>query len=236
MPLQRPTAALAALLGGLVLTGTLAACDSASSSRSEASPTQVLATAKKTLDRTSGVDLTLATDDLPSGVTGVQHAEGVATHAPAFDGKITVVLGGQSVAVPVVSVGGKVYVQLPFTSGWQDIDPGSYGAPDPAQLLSPDQGVSSLLTATTGVRKGDSVRGGTDNKEVLTTYSGHVSGAEVKHVLPGASGDFDATYTLTGDDQLRQAELTGVFYPHSDPMTYTLTFEDYGTDKDITAP
>jgi lipoprotein LprG len=30
--------------------------------------------------------------------------------------------------------------------------------------------------------------------------------------------------------------LTGVFYPGTDPMTYTIGFDDYGTDKEITAP
>lgn len=235
--LRRSTAALAAALGGLVLTGTLAACDSASpASDSGESPTQALASAKKHLDGTSGVNLTLSTDKLPSGVTGVQQAAGVATHDPAFDGSITVVLNGQPFDIPVVSVDHKVYVQLPLTHGWQDVDPGEYGAPDPAQLLSPDQGFSSLLTATTGVKKGDSVRGGSDNKDVLTTYSGSVAADQVRNILPGASGDFDATYTLTSDDELRSAELTGVFYANSDPMTYTLTFDDYGTDKDITAP
>jgi lipoprotein LprG len=30
--------------------------------------------------------------------------------------------------------------------------------------------------------------------------------------------------------------MTGVFYPHTDPMTYTVEFTDYGSTKDITAP
>ena len=45
-----------------------------------------------------------------------------------------------------------------------------------------------------------------------------------------------STYTITDDDELREATLTGVFYPDSDEMTYTVTFDDYGTEKDITAP
>ena len=32
------------------------------------------------------------------------------------------------------------------------------------------------------------------------------------------------------------ATLTGVFYPRAEPMTYTVDFADYGTEKDITAP
>ena len=36
--------------------------------------------------------------------------------------------------------------------------------------------------------------------------------------------------------ELRKATLTGVFYPRAEPMTYTVDFADYGTEKDITAP
>jgi lipoprotein LprG len=195
-----------------------------------------MAAAKHTLDHTSGVSLTLHTDNLPDGVTGVEDAEGIGTHDPAFDGTITVNLKGQAFEVPVIAVDGKVYVQLPLTSGWQDIDPSDYGAPDPAQLMSPDHGFSTLLTETTDLERGDSVRGGEDNKEVLTEYSGTVSADAVRNIIPTATGDFDATYTITDDDELRQARLTGVFYADSDPMSYVVTFEDYGTTKDITAP
>jgi lipoprotein LprG len=230
---HRAAAALAAVV---LLTVSVTACSDDSGSDSDRTPEETLAQAKKTLDETSGVQLTLSTDNLPDGVTGVEKAEGVGTHAPAFDGKITVVLSGQAFEVPVVAVDDKVYVQLPLTPGWQDIDPAEYGAPDPAQLMSPDNGVSSLLTATTDVEKGESVRGGKDNSEVLTEYTGTVSGDVVKNVIPTASGDFDATYTITDDGELRSADLTGVFYKDSESMTYTVDFEDYGTEKDITAP
>ena len=199
-------------------------------------PEDVLAAAKQKLDDTSGVNLTLHTDNLPDGVTGVEDAQGVGTHAPAFDGTITVNLSGQAFEVPVIAVDDKVYVQLPLTPGWQDIDPAEYGAPDPAQLMSPDHGFSTLLAETTDLKEGDSVRGGEDNSEVLTEYSGTVSGDVVQNIIPTASGDFDATYTVTDDDELREARLTGVFYEDSDPMSYTVTFEDYGTEKDISAP
>ncbi|WP_343908685.1 LppX_LprAFG lipoprotein [Nocardioides aquiterrae] len=222
---------LAAAAGVLLLTAT--ACSDSGSGKP---PDEALAAAKQALDDTSGVHLTLHTDDLPAGVTGVEDAEGVATHAPAFDGTITVTLSGQAFQVPVVAVGGKVYAQVPLTPGWQDIDPAEYGAPDPAQLMSPDHGFSSLLAETTGATMGDSVRGGKDNSEVLTEYSGQVSGDVVSHIIPTASGDFDVTYQITDAGELREADLTGVFYQDSDPMTYTVTFEDYGTEKDISAP
>lgn len=230
--------AAAALVTALSLTALcLTACGgSDSGGGASGTPEEVLAQAKTHLDETSGVNLTLTTDDLPDGVTGVEKAEGVGTHAPAFDGTITVTLSGQAFEVPVVAVDGKVYAQIPLTPGWQDIDPADYGAPDPAQLMSTDRGFSSLLPATTDVEKGESVRGGQDNKEVLTEYTGTVGSDTVTNVIPTASGDFEATYTVTDDGELRSAELTGVFYPDSESMTYTVTFEDYGTDKDITAP
>ena len=230
-----PQRAAAALLAASVSLLSLTACNN-DSGGSDKAPEDVMAAAKKNLDDTSGVNLTLHTDNLPDGVTGVEGAAGVGTHDPAFDGKITVNLSGQAFEVPVIAVDDKVYVQLPLTSGWQDIDPGDYGAPDPAQLMSPDHGFSTLLTETTGLEQGDSVRGGQDNKEVLTQYSGTVSSKVVKNIIPTASGDFDATYTITDDDELREARLTGVFYKDSDPMSYTVTFEDYGTSKDIKAP
>lgn len=227
---------LAAALTGLSVSATACSSDDDGGSDSGATPEETLAEAKTTLDETSGVALTLSTEDLPDGVTGVEKAEGVGTHAPAFDGSITVVLSGQAFEVPVVAVDDKVYVQLPLTPGWQDIDPAEYGAPDPARLMSTDRGFSALLTATTGVEKGESVRGGEDNSEVLTEYTGTVGSDVVENVIPTASGDFDVTYTITDDGELRTAELTGVFYQDSEPMTYTVDFEDYGTEKDITAP
>ena len=235
--LSRHRRARLSVLALILVALTSAGCDSAGGSNEvDLTPDKVLALARTNLDQTSGVDLTLHTDDLPAGVTGVEDATGVGTHDPAFDGKITVVLSGQAFEVPVVAVDGKVYVQLPLTSGWQDIDPSDYGAPDPARLMSPDRGFSSLLAETSDLQEGDSVRGGENNKEVLTEYSGTVSGDVVKNIIPTASGDFDATYTISDAGELRQARLTGVFYQDSDPMTYTVTFEDYGTQKDITAP
>lgn len=232
---HRPAVGLAAGLAAVVLL-TASGCSGSEDSGPQGDPEEVLAQAKTTLDETSGVSLTLTTDDLPDGVTGVEQAEGVGTHAPAFEGKLSVVLSGQAFQVPVVAVDDKVYVQLPLTTRWQDIDPAEYGAPDPAQFMSPDSGLSALLPATTDLERGDTVRGGEDNKEVLTSFTGTVGADTVTNVIPTASGDFDATYDVTDDSELRSVTLTGEFYPDSPSMTYTLTIDDYGTEKDITAP
>jgi lipoprotein LprG len=228
-----PGLLLALLLGpGLVVQG----CSGDNKATAGKTPQQVIAAAQKQLDETKGVTLALTTNNLPSGVTGVETAEGTGIHPAAFDGTLKVSLGGTSLSVPVIAVDGKVYAKIPLTLGWSDVDPGDYGAPDPAALFTPGQGFSAVLAETTGLEQGGSERGGEDNKEVLTTYTGGVSGDTMRKVIPSASGDFKVAYAIDDQGRLRRADLTGVFYPSSASMTYTVTFDDYGTSKDISAP
>jgi lipoprotein LprG len=181
------------------------------------------------------VRITLSTEDLSEGVDGLLRAEGVGTHDPAFDGSIVVRYAGIEPTVPVVAVDGTVYAQVPLTIGWSEVDPAEYGAPDPAGLMDPETGFSSLLVETEGLEQGDQVRGGTDNRDILTTYSGTVAGDVVSGIIPSATGEFDATYTVSDDDELRSMELTGDFYG-AGSMTYAISFADYGTEPTITAP
>jgi len=201
----------------------------------KADPTDTLAAAKKTLDETPGLRIGLSTGKLPAGVNGLLTADGIATHAPAFLGDIKVSASGITADAAVVAVDGVVHAKLPFTSTFQVIDPADYGAPDPADLMDPDAGLSSLLTAAENVKEGKQVREG---KVVLTSYSATVPGTAVAAVIPSASAeaDFDATFTVTDDDELAKAVLTGPFYPDADDVTYTITFSDYGTKQNITAP
>jgi len=232
--MRRTKAVLGLLLAvGLLVQGCSGHDSKATSGKT---PAQVVAAAQKQLDETKGVRLALTTNNLPSGVTGVQAAEGTGVHPPAFDGKLTVSLGGTSLSVPVIAVDGKVYARLPLTLGWSDVDPGEYGAPDPAALFTPGEGFSAVLAGTSGLVKGDSERGGEGNKEVLATYTGTVASDTMQKVIPSASGDFKVAYAIDDQGRLRRADLTGVFYPSSASMTYTVTFDDYGTSKDISAP
>ena len=200
-------------------------------------PEEVLAEASTKLADTTGVDLTLSAGALPEGVSGIAEAAGTVTDAPAFDGSITVVFAGQTAEVPVIAVGGDVFAQLPFTDGaWQKVNPKEYGAPDPSNLVGED-GFAGLLELTESPEAGESVRGGADNTEILTTYTGTVPGDAMDAIIPSSSGDtFDVEWQVTDDGELRKAELTGVFYPRAEPMTYTVEFADYGTEKDISAP
>lgn len=226
----RMTAVVVLLLAALVV---LSACSGPD--KPTLSPTKTLAAAKKNLDATSGVRIGLSTRSLPSGVNGLLGANGIGTHDPAFTGSIKVSVGGATADAQVVAVDGVVHAKLPFTSKFVDIDPADYGAPDPANLMNDQGGFSSLLTAATGVRKGGEVRQG---KAVLTSYSAKVPGKAVAAVIPTAkaAASFAATFTVTDQDRLAKAVLTGPFYPKAGDVTYTITFTDYGTKKNITAP
>jgi lipoprotein LprG len=195
----------------------------------------VLSAAKTTLDETSGVRISLSTEKLPPTVDGILKAEGVGTHDPAFEGDLKVASGGITADVPVIAAQGKVFAKLPFTTRYVDVDPAAYAAPDPAGLMEADGGLSSLLTAAEDVEEGKQVRSGED---VLASYSGTVPGDAVASIIPSASPDkdFEATFTVDDEDQLREAVLTGPFYPEADDVTYTITFEEYDTSADITLP
>ncbi|QNN53004.1 LppX_LprAFG lipoprotein [Nocardioides mesophilus] len=229
-PHSRSRVALALL--GVLLAAPLAAC---SGSQAQAqSPEETLASAKAALDETSGVRLSLQVDNLPRGVNGLVSAEGVATHDPAFDGTIKVAAAVTADAA-VIAVDGKVYAMLPFTQKYVEIDPSDYSAPDPADLMSTEDGLSSLLTSAEDVEQGNEVR---DGEDVLTTYTGTLAGDLVAAIIPTASpdGQFDVTFTLDDSDRVTEILMTGPFYPAAADVSYTVDLEDYGVKKEITAP
>ncbi|NPC41985.1 LppX_LprAFG lipoprotein [Nocardioides sp. zg-1230] len=229
---RRGAASLAALAA---LTTTLAACSDGGSQEPEESPEDVLASAKEALDETSGVTLSLTTQELPEGVDGVLEATGVATRAPAFDGDLVVLVNGLEVDVPVVSVDSTVWARLPFTSSFSKVDPADYGAPDPARLMDPDSGLSSWLTAATDVEEGERVR---DGEVVLSSYTGTLPGRVVDASIPSADegATFPATFRIDEDGRLRAVDVSGPFYGQEGTVDYTVSVDDYGTDQDISRP
>jgi lipoprotein LprG len=204
----------------------------------KASAAEVLAAAKTTLDETSGVKISLSTKDLPNGVTGITAADGTGVHPSAFEGTFKLSVSGLPADAEVIAVDGKTYARNSLLlPDWTAIDPADYGAPDPAKLMDPDGGFSGLLAAAVDVEAGDSVRGGEDNKEIFTEYTGTISSDAVEALIPDAEGDFSFTYTISDDDELREAVIKGAFYGEDEgDVTYTLKLDDYGTEKEITAP
>jgi lipoprotein LprG len=231
-PAPRSGVLRSAVLGAAAVL-VLAGCSS--DGGSGAPPEDVMAEARTQLDETTGVHISLATDELPDGTDGVLEATGVGTHAPAFEGEIKATLNGAPVTVPVVAVGGTVHAKLPLLSRYVPIDPAEYGAPDPARLMATDGGISAWLTEATGVEEGDRTR---DGDAVLTSYTGSVPGSAVSAVIPSAdrTADFDATFEVDDAGRLVQALVTGPFYGSAGDVSYTVTLSDYGTDEEITAP
>jgi len=221
----------------LALLGLLAAAGCAQDPADQTSPAERLAAAKTALDETTGVRIDLATENLPDGVEGLLGAEGVGTHDPAFEGSIRVVTSGITADVEVVAVGDVVHAKLPFTTGFVQVDPADYNAPDPATLMATEGGLSSLLTAATDLRAGEQVR---DGKAVLSTFTGTLPGQAVASVIPSASSEaeYDARFRIDDADRLVRVTMTGPFYP--DPaaarVTYTVDFTQYGTERQIQAP
>jgi lipoprotein LprG len=193
---------------------------------------QRLAAAKAALDKSPAVRITLKAESLPSSVSGVLSADGVGTHQPAFKGTISVTQNGLSLPVPIVSVDNVVYAQF---GTWQKVDPSQYDAPDPATLMSPATGLSTLLTAATKLDAGAEKREG---RNYVTTISGTLSGVAVARLIPSADkgADFRAAFSLDEDNHLTTARLTGPFYPKAGDITYTLTVSDYGSRETVTAP
>jgi lipoprotein LprG len=135
----------------------------------------------------------------------------------------------------VVAVDGDVYAQLPFTPGYAPIDPAEYGAPDPAELLAADTGVSQWLTSTEDLTDEGESR---DGEDVLTSVSGSLPGDVVAGLIPSADeeADFAVEFRLTDADELRDATITGPFYPGGDDVTYDLSVEPSDEDVEISPP
>jgi lipoprotein LprG len=210
----------------------LAGCKGSGSSDNDEPPADRLAAAKKSLDDAQYVGFTIETENLPDGVDGLKKADGTGTHEPSFTGDVDV-QAAISISAPVVSVGGTVYAKLPIV-GWREIDPGDYGAPDPAALMDTDTGLSSLFTQTIDPTRGDQTR---DGDHVLDTIHGTVPGSAVRQLFPSAGdGDFDVTYALTGDDAIEVIDVAGPFYGDQGDVEYRLAFDLDADPVDIQPP
>ena len=227
----KPRAAIAVLAIGVA---SLSAC-SGDDGGSDGDPAERLETARAELDDAASIELTLETDELPSGVDGIVSAEGVGTHEPAFDGKAQMHAFGMTGEVPVVAIDGDVFFKLPFKSDFETLDVEKYDAPDPANLLNTDTGLTSMITALDEVEAGDAEL---DGETEVTPISGVLPGDEVGKLFPSVEPDeeFDVTFRLDGDDSLRDATISGPFYADADDLSYTISLEASDEQVDISAP
>ncbi|PSL03688.1 lipoprotein LprG [Haloactinopolyspora alba] len=200
-----------------------------------ADPAAALESAGQLLDEASSVRFTVDGSDLPDSGTVVVAAEGVAVPPDSFDGEIRIRSGALPATIPVVSVDGRLWAQLPLTDGYEEITADDIDFGDPGALIDPEQGVSSLLTAGSDVTSAGQVR---VDGDVYDQVESVLPGKTVDRILaisdPGA--EIQATWALDPESgRLRRATLTGAFYPGGE-QTYTVRLDDYDAPAEISAP
>lgn len=198
--------------------------------RPEETPEDVLKDAKAELDAADNVKIAITATDIPDSLsTALVSADGTAVRPDGFSGVLNVRFGGGTVDADVVATDGQTYADLPLV-GWSEVDPADYNAPDPGALLDPEAGISGLLTATADpVADGDDPETCAEGSDATGyPYSGTLQGEQIRDFIPGADdGTFDVRFLIDAEDRPCRAELTGVFYPGEDPMTYTVVLSDY---------
>lgn len=227
--MRNPLRVLAVIVAALLMS----ACTSDDNSSGD--PQERLDAAVTSLQEAPAIDFSIATDRIPSGVSGLVSIKGKGDFSPAFEGEARVVAGGASLPAEVIAVDDTLWVKTGFASDYLSLDPAQFGIPDPAQLVSPDDGALSLLASADGLEEGED---GRDGRDVLTTITGTIDGADVATLLPAAdeSGSFTVEYRLNQDDELTDAVVTGPFYAGEDDVAYTVTIKALDAPVDITAP
>jgi lipoprotein LprG len=200
------------------------------------SPNNLLLQAKTVLDTSPAVHFHLTSSKAQGSGTLITGADGDAHRPDGFRGTLTVVQSGFNVTVHVVSAGGYFYVQLPFTSSYSATDPSKYGFGDPATLLDPNLGLSSLLTSASNAKLADNDR---LNGEELYEVDVTLPGDKVAALLTSADKSQPVTGRVgidTSTKQVRRVVLTGPFFDKAKQSTYTLVLDKYGENVAITPP
>jgi lipoprotein LprG len=200
------------------------------------SAADLLSRAGTTLDETQTVHFVLDSEGAPQTGTALVGGEGDMARPASFQGTLQVLAAGSTLDLPVVSVDGTVYAQLPFTPTFSVVDPAQFGFGDPGALLDPDDGISQFFDAAENAELGDERRVG---GEVVREVTAELPGDLVEQVLTSAdpSRPVQVTFSVATDSgELRRAELTGPFFSADAEATFTLELSDFGADVEITAP
>lgn len=219
------------LLGTTVALAVLAGCGMA-----PVDPAQLLRDAKHSIDSAASVHFTLTSQNATGAGPLVTGGDGDARRPNSFSGNLSVIAAGFSLSVGVVSTGGVFYAKTPLSSGYDRTNPSTYGFGDPAQLLDPNHGLSSLLPACTGPTNRDADR---LNGEQLDEVGCSLPGARVAALLTSADATQPVQATIGVDassHQLRRIVLVGPFFEKARSSTFTLVLDRYGENVTITPP
>lgn len=187
------------------------------------------------LGATPAVHFQLQSAGVPKGVTALVSGRGDLVRPAYVRGSMLVSSSGASATIKVLSVDGRFYVELPFTSRYTTADPVTYGLGDPAQLLDRTRGLGALLSAVRQPTLQHPVHLG---GQLLDVVTGTVPGRRVPLLH---DRDRSAPVTVTADIgphtfQLRRLALRGPFAEAGRTTTYVLWFSAYGERVRVSTP
>ncbi|MHB8719388.1 MAG: LppX_LprAFG lipoprotein [Candidatus Dormibacteria bacterium] len=197
----------------------------------------LLRDAKQSIDTATSVHFSLTSANVSGGGPLLTGGHGDARRPDGFSGVLTVVVDGLPVNVDVVSVGGVFYARTPLSGGSYDrTDPSTYGFGDPAKLLDPNSGLSSLLSICSNAASAPADKlNGEDLAEVTCT----IPGAAVAALLTSADPSQPVRATVGVDastHQLRRVTLSGPFFSATQTSTFTVVLSHYGENVTVTPP
>lgn len=238
METERSGRARRAAAGGaaLSLTCILAACGGSSAKAIPRIPVrQLLTKARATIDRSQAFHFKITGSHVSSSGMQLLGGSGVIVRPDQMQAQLMAQAQGLDVAVNVVGIGSKFWVQAPFTTGYALTNPATYGMGHPMQLLSTTNGISSLLTSMRNPVYGqDKVMGGVR----VRTVSGSVPGTSIP-VIPDQAPSKPVGITAMinpANDQVVELVLSGPFTTAKYNTTYTVALSKYGQATKISPP
>ena len=218
----------AASLCGLAL----AACGGSTSPKVD--PRTLLQEAKAKVDSSSAVHFTLTSSNVSSSGTNITAGEGDLVRPDALQGSFTIKLNGFGATVKVASKGAVFEALLPFQTHYSRTNPANYGLTNPALLIDPNRGLTSLLAQAQNPRAGSTIR---VNGELLDQVDFAVPGSSLP-VLPDANPSQPVTLTAAINpktQEVRQITIVGPLTSASN-STYIVTLTKYNEQVSITLP
>ena len=220
--------------GAALLVTAVAACGSGTT---PPNPSTLLHDAKQSIDSAQSVHFTLTSANAVGGGTLLTGGQGDALRPDSFSGVLNVTADGLPINVNVVSVAGTFYARTPLSGGAYEVtNPSAYGFGDPARLLDPHAGLSSLLTSCSNAANAPADRlDGESLDEVTCTMSGPAVAALLTSASPGTP--IPATVGVDASThQLRRVTLTGPFFSATQNSTFTVVLSSYGENVTVTPP
>jgi len=191
---------------------------------------------KMVLDDARSFHFTLSSTNVSGSGPLLTAGHGDMLRPASMSGALQVTIYGLALSVPVVSVGNTFWVKLPTDPSYTAANPGDYGFANPAELIDPDHGLSSLLLRCQSPKvESDTLYNGETLHEIGCTLPGSAVAALLTSADP--SKPVDGTFGIdAGSSQLRQVVLTGPFVSKTSDSTYTLILANYGENVSVTPP